>query len=315
MVLHFLFIGIILAACQIQYPLKKILITGVSGYIAPYLCKALLLNGSSNVTGVYNSHKPDISGVDLRKCDLIDLGELTKLFDEVKPEFVYHLASVTPTRITTQKDDYISHFNGGVTGKIAKLCKSTGALMIYTSTDLVYKAGVNLREDVSPLEPLTIYAKTKLEDEVAVRESGVKHVILRTSLVYGFTISSYTSFFDVAYETLSDGKELRAFTDQFRNAIYVEDAAAILAALPAKYKHDEIINFCGREYLSRYDMCIGMCEAFGFDKRLVVPASCDEFTGYPMVKDLGLNRGKLDGYGLETGGYMVNLEKAKRILG
>ncbi len=294
--------------------MKKILITGVSGYIAPYLCKALLLNGAGNVTGVYNSNKPDISGVDLRKCDLADFGELKKLFNEVKPDLVYHLASVTPTRITTQKDDYISQFNSGVTGNIAKLCKQLDALMVYTSTDLVYKAGVNLREVVSQLEPLTIYAKTKLEGEVAVRESGVKHVILRTSLVYGFTLSSYTSFFDVAYKTLSEGKELRAFTDQFRNAIYVEDAAAILAALPAKYKQNDIVNFCGAEYLSRYDMCIGMCEVFGFDKRLVVPASCDEFTGYPMVKDLGLNREKLDGYGFETYGYMVNLEKAKRIL-
>lgn len=295
--------------------MKKILITGVSGYIAPYLCKALLLNGSSNVTGVYNSHKPDISGVDLKKCDLADLGALTKLFDEVKPDIVYHLASVTPTRITTQKDDYISHFNGVVTGNIAKLCKQIGALMIYTSTDLVYKAGVNLREDTSPLEPVTIYAKTKLEGETAVRESGVKHIILRTSLVYGFTLSSYTSFFDVAYKTLSEGKELRAFTDQFRNAIYVEDAAAILAALPAKYRQNDIVNFCGAEYLSRYDMCQGMCEVFGFDRGLAVPASCDEFTGYPMVKDLELNWEKLDEYGLRTGSYMVNLEKAKRILG
>lgn len=295
--------------------MKKILITGVSGYIAPYLCKALLLNGGCNVTGVYNSHKPDISGVDMKKCDLAHSGELTKLFEEVKPDVVYHLASVTPTRITTQKDDYISHFNGEVTGQIAKLCKQIDALMIYTSTDLVYKAGVNLLEDTSPLEPLTIYAKTKLEGEVAVKDFAGRYFILRTSLVYGFTLSSYTSFFDVAYKSLSEGKELRAFTNQFRNAIYVEDAAAILAALPAKYKQNDIVNFCGAEYLSRYDMCLGMCEVFGFDKRLVVPASCEEFTGYPMVKDLGLNTEKLIGYGLKTGGYMVNLEKAKRILG
>ncbi len=295
--------------------MKTILITGVSGYIAPYLCKALLFKGGCKLFGVYNSHKPGLDGVEHIQCDLANPEELNRVFEEVKPDIVYHLASVTPTRITTQKDDYISHFNGEVTAQVAMLCKQTGALMIYTSTDLVYKAGVNLREDSSPTEPLTIYAKTKLEGEVAVRESGVKHVILRTSLVYGFTLSSYTSFFDVAYKTLSEGKELRAFTDQFRNAIYVEDAAAILAALPAKYKHNDVVNFCGAEYLSRYDMCMGMCEVFGFEKRLVVPASCDEFKGYSMVKDLGLNREKLDGYGLGTSGYVVNLQKAKRILG
>lgn len=294
--------------------MKNILITGVSGYIAPYLCKALLLNGGYAVTGVYNSHKPNIPGVNLVKCDLTNNAELEKIFDEVRPEIVYHLASVTPTRITTQKDDYISYFNGEVTGNIAKLCSQKDALMIYTSTDLVYKAGIDLQEDTSPLEPLNIYAKTKLVGELAVKEFAKKYIILRTSLVYGFTLSSYTSFFDVAYKSLCEGKELRAFTDQFRNALYAEDAADVLVKLTALYKQNEVINFCGNEYLSRYDMCIGMCEAFGLDKKLVVPASCDEFTAYPTVKELGLSTKKLHSYGFDTISYIENLHKSLKFI-
>ena len=294
--------------------MKNILITGVSGYLAPYLCKALLISGNSKLFGIYNSNKPELSGIELIQCDLTDTEKLTDIFSSIKPETVYHLASVTPTRIKDEDESYISRFNGGVTGEIAKLCSQAGALMIYTSTDLVYKAGINLREDESPLEPLTIYAKTKLQGEEAVKESARKYLILRTSLVYGFTISSYTSFFDVAYKSLSEGKELRAFTDQFRNALYTEDATDILAELPGKYTKNEIINFCGEEFLTRYDMCIGMCEVFGFDKKLVVPASCDEFTAYPTVKELGLNREKLDRYGLNASGYLENLIRAKRFL-
>ncbi len=294
--------------------MKKILITGISGYIAPYLSKALLLTGWADITGVYNSNKPNIPGINLVKWDLAQNGELKKIFDKVKPDVVYHLASVTPTRITTQKDDYISYFNGEVTGEIAKLCAQLDALMIYTSTDLVYKAGTDLREDASPLEPLTIYAQTKLEGEKKVKEFAREYLILRTSLVYGFTLSSYTSFFDVAYKSLKEGKELRAFTDQFRNALYVEDAADILVKLPAMHKQNEVINFCGNEYLSRYDMCIGMCDVFGMDKSLVVPASCEEFTAYPTVKELGLSSKKLHDYGLKTGSYTDNLERAKKYL-
>ena len=294
--------------------MKKILITGVSGYIAPYLCKALLLTGGNKVTGVYNSNKPNISAIDLIKCDLVNNDELKKIFNEVKPDIVYHLASVTPTRITTQKDDYISNFNGELTGEIAKLCRNINALMIYTSTDLVYKAGNDLRENTSPLEPLTIYAQTKLEGERRVKEFAGEYLILRTSLVYGFTLSSYTSFFDVAYKSLSEGKELRAFTDQFRNALYVEDAADILVKLPAKYKQNDVINFCGNEYLSRYEMCIGMCEAFGLDKGLLIPASCDEFTAYPTVKELGLSVNNLHSYGLDSTGYLENLHKSLKYI-
>lgn len=294
--------------------MKKILITGISGYIAPYLSKALLLTGGADITGVYNSNKPNIAGINLVKCDLAQNGELKKIFDEVKPDVVYHLASVTPTRITTQKDDYISYFNGGVTGEIAKLCTRFDSMMIYTSTDLVYKAGIELIEDTSPLEPLTIYAQTKLEGEQAVKEFAKRYLILRTSLVYGFTLSSYTSFFDVAYKSLKNGNEIKAFTDQFRNALYIEDAADILVKLPAMYKQNEVINFCGNEYLSRYDMCIDMCDVFGLDKELVIPASCEEFTLYPQVKQLGLSSKKLHEYGLKTGSYTDNLERAKKYL-
>jgi dTDP-4-dehydrorhamnose reductase len=294
--------------------LKKILITGISGYIAPYLSKALLLKGGCVVTGVYNSHKPNITGINLIKCDLANNHELEKIFNEVKPDIVYHLASVTPTRITTQKEDYINYFNAEVTGNIAKLCSNIKAFMIYTSTDLVYKAGNDLREETSLLDPLTIYAQTKLAGELAVKEFAKEYLILRTSLVYGFTLSSYTSFFDVAYKSLAEGKELRAFTDQFRNALYVEDAADILVKLPALYKQNDVINFCGNEYLSRYDMCIGTCEVFGLDKKLVLPASCDEFTAYPTVKELGLSTNKLHSYGLNTVSYIENLHKSLKYI-
>lgn len=141
--------------------------------------------------------------------------------------------------------------------------------MIYTSTDLVYAEGENLKEDESLLEPLTIYAKTKLMGEDAVRAFANKYIILRSSLIYGFTISTYTSFFDIAYSELSSGNTINAFTDQFRNPLYAEDEAENLVKLPGLYKKNDTVNFCGDEYLSRFEMCVMMADAFGFDKNLI----------------------------------------------
>jgi dTDP-4-dehydrorhamnose reductase len=293
--------------------LKNILITGVSGYIAPYLAKALVLSGGSKVTGLYNSHPLNIDNVEMLKCDLTDISAVKKVFDIVKPDTVYHLASVTPTRITTQEDKYIESFNSGVTEEIAKLCETAKALMIYTSTDLVYKEGSNILES-SALDPLTIYAKTKLMGENAVKKFAGKYFILRTSLVYGFTFSSYTSFFDLTYRALKKGNSIDAFTDQFRNPLYAEDAAAILMQLPGMYSANDIINFCGSEYLSRYEMCIMMADAFGFDRKLIKEASCRNFTKYRMIEQLGLNYDKLTKYGLNTGSFRDSLEKSKKYL-
>lgn len=294
--------------------MHKILITGASGYLGPYLCNELLkkktsLNAEPDITIIYNSHEIHFDGTSSVKCDLLNLNELTNVFNEINPDTVYHLASGTPTRIIGTDNEYVRKFNKGVTEHLAKLCRDNNALVIYTSTDLVYDEGTDINED-SKLNPLTIYAETKLEGETAIKESGVRHIILRTSLVYGFTQSTYTSFFDTAYQKIYNGEGIKAFTDQYRNPLYVEEAARILAELPLLYKQNEIINFCSDEYLSRYEMCVLMAEVYRFDKKLIIPSSCDEFRTYPVVKRLGLNNNKLSSYGLKTSTFRENLLRA-----
>jgi dTDP-4-dehydrorhamnose reductase len=290
----------------------NILITGVSGYVGAYLLRELEGENTNNIFGIYNSHKPGATNAEFIKCSLTNFDELARILNKVKPDVVYHLASVTPTRITNEPDGYIELFNNRVTEHIAKLSTANNSLLIYTSTDLVYAEGENLKEDESKLHPMTIYAKTKLMGEESVKQFAEKHIILRSSLQYGFTLSTYTSFFDVVYKTLKEGKVINAFTDQYRKIIYVEDSARILASLPGVYKQNDTINLCGDEYLSRYDMCLKMADAYGFDNRLIKKASCDEFTDYPMVKHLELNNDKMKKLGLKTASIKENLINAKK---
>ncbi len=290
--------------------MKKILITGVSGYLGPYLLDALTRNKDLSIWGLFNNHPIAAPGVELNQCDLTDFEKLRKIFSSVKPDIVYHLASVTPTRIKDQDEDYIEYFNSRVTWKIAELCSAHNSLMIYTSTDLVYENGFDINEETSPLNPLSVYARTKLLGENSVREKAAKHIILRLALVYGFSRSTYISFFDECYKALSSGKEVRAFYDQFRNPLYTEDAAEILASLPGKYRHNEIINLCGEETLSRFEMCEQLAAEFSFDWKLVSPASCEEFIGYPMVKNLSLSNRKLKELGYTTDSYKNNLHRS-----
>jgi dTDP-4-dehydrorhamnose reductase len=296
--------------------MNKVLITGASGFIGPYLLREFLKRKKSTGTGpeitvLYNNHTINIAdGIQAIKCDITETDSLSDVFRSVKPDTVIHLASGTPTRITGRDDNYIRQINLNATQHIAKLCAENNSLMIYTSTDLVYDEGINLIEDESKLNPLTIYAVTKLEGEQAVKEFAPRFIILRTSLVYGFTLSSYTSFFDTAYSIFNKGEQLRVFADQYRNPIYAEDAAKILYGIPNLYKENEVINFCGDQYLSRYDMCLQMSEIFGFSRKLVVPSSCDEFTSYPLVKRIGLNTEKIQKLGIRRCSFRENLIKS-----
>lgn len=291
----------------------KVLITGASGYVGKYLLREFELNHpEAEVSALYNSNPITDTKAESIKCSLTNFDELAKIFKQVKPDVVYHLASVTPTRITNEPDGYIELFNHRVTEHIAQLSTQHNALMIYTSTDLVYQEDDHIDEETSPLAPLTIYAKTKLMGEEAVHAFADKYFILRFSLVYGFTLSTYTSFFDTAYSTLKSGKELNAFTDQFRKILYVEDAAEILAKLKRLHKTNMIMNICGDEYFSRYDMCVKMADKYGLAKFLIKKASCENFTAYPTVKHLGLNNSNMKALGLSTRSYRECLKLAEK---
>ncbi len=292
--------------------MSGILITGVSGYLGPYLCRELA--GKNDVYGIYNKHPVEYDGIKSINCDLTDFKELSIIFDRVKPDVVYHLASVTPTRITDESDGFVEFFNREVTAEIARQCAKHNTLMIYTSTDLVYDEGTGIEENSGKLAPKTIYAKTKLLGEESVRKYAQKYFILRTALVYGFTLSSYTSFFDISYRAMAKGESVNAFFDQYRNPIYTEDAAAILAELPAKYKNNDTINFCGYEFLSRYEMCLMMAEEFGFDPGLIKKVSCKELTAYPMVMKIGMKYEKMKLFEFKTRSYREAMKRSRSFI-
>lgn len=291
--------------------MKKILVTGASSYIGTYLCKSLSKT-EHQVYGLYNTHPVKIENVRMINCEMTHREHLENICNSVHPDIIFHLASVTQAKTSQHKDEYVHYINHEITDRIAFICNKRRTIhLVYTSTDLVYAEGENLPEDSALLRPLTVYAESKLLGEDSVRMHAKEWTIFRLSLVYGRSNSSYKTFYDISYEALSKGEQFRAFTDQFRSAIYVEDVVEnLIAMIDNPIKH-QTINLCGDEYLSRFEMCEQMADVFSFDKSLIVPSSCDEFKDYKMVKNLRLNNDKMKRFGLKTKSFRENLEREK----
>ena len=70
-------------------------------------------------------------------------------------------------------------------GVLAREAAALGAWLVHYSTDYVFDgSGDAPRDEDAPTGPLSVYGRTKLEGEQAIRASGCRHLILRTSWVY-----------------------------------------------------------------------------------------------------------------------------------
>ncbi len=288
--------------------MSRILITGSSGYLGSHLCRVI---EKEKVFAIYKNFKPESENVEAIQLDLLDSDELNLLVKDIKPDYVIHLAAVIPSQILNQDEKFVNQMNVELTKQIASLSNTYNSYLIFTSTDLVYDEGDDIKENHS-FNPLNLYAQTKLEAEKAINKFGKYFLILRVALMYGFSISKHKSFFDHSFKQLINGQEVKAFYDQFRNALFVEEAAKFIKELTEiKLPNNDIMNFCGFEKLSRYEMILKTAEIFEFDLNLIKKESCESFKQYKMAKNLGLNFEKMRKLKFQPKTFIENLKYLK----
>jgi dTDP-4-dehydrorhamnose reductase len=162
------------------------------------------------------------------------------------------------------------------TSNIVEACKNYNPHLIYISTDFVFdgEAGPYTEEDIP--NPLSIYAKSKLEAEKIVSGSGHPFSILRTMIVYGITDDVQRSNIILwTKSSLEQCKDIRVINDQFRGPTLAEDLA--LACYEAATRRATgIYHVSGREVISIIDIAYKVADYFELDKKYIHPVSTAE---------------------------------------
>lgn len=120
------------------------------------------------------------------EMDLANPEQIREKIRLIKPDVIVNAAAYTAVDKAEEEPGPAMAVNGIAPGILAEEAKNLGALLVHYSTDYVFdgtKAEPYTEEDEP--NPLNVYGKTKLAGEKAIQATWEKHLILRTSWVYG----------------------------------------------------------------------------------------------------------------------------------
>jgi dTDP-4-dehydrorhamnose reductase len=147
----------------------KILITGASSYVGARIYSDL--KKKYDVIGTYYSNKlfPELKLLDIR-----DKGQVKALVDSVKPDFIVHVAANPNARWCEANSDQAIAINEDGTKNIVDAANKANSKVIFISSFAI------ANQD-------SVYARTKIESEKIVKKVKAGYVILRPSLIVGFS--------------------------------------------------------------------------------------------------------------------------------
>jgi len=155
----------------------KILLFGMNGQVGWELQRSLAPLGE---LVALDFDSPGPLGADFTRPD-----SLAATVRAVAPQVIVNAAAHTAVDQAEGEPDIARAINAAAPAVLAREAVAAGAMLVHYSTDYVFDGSGNQpwRED-APTKPLNAYGQTKVEGEQAIRNSGCRHLILRTSWLY-----------------------------------------------------------------------------------------------------------------------------------
>jgi dTDP-4-dehydrorhamnose reductase len=155
----------------------KILLFGMNGQVGWELQRSLAPLGE---LVALDFDSPGPLGADFTRPE-----SLAATVRAVAPQVIVNAAAHTAVDRAEGEPDIARAINAAAPAVLAREAVAAGAMLVHYSTDYVFDGSGNQpwRED-APTKPLNAYGQTKVEGEQAIRNSGCRHLILRTSWLY-----------------------------------------------------------------------------------------------------------------------------------
>ena len=197
----------------------RILLTGCAGQLGRELKRSLCCLG-------------EVIACDRQEFDLADPDALRDALRDAAPTVIVNAAAHTAVDKAESEPELAMAINAIAPGVLAEEAKRLGALLIHYSTDYVFDGTkpAPYTEDDSPA-PLSVYGRSKREGELAIAAADGRHLIFRTSWVYGL---HGANFMKTMLRLGKEHDELRVVGDQIGAPTWSRHLADVTALVLAR---------------------------------------------------------------------------------
>jgi dTDP-4-dehydrorhamnose reductase len=195
----------------------------------------------------------DLIALGRKDLDITSSGSITAVFAEYEPDLLINAAAYTAVDKAESEPELAYAINETATALLADACAERDIPMLHISTDYVFDGTKDSPYvETDPVNPIAVYAKSKEAGERALRERLERHIILRTSWVFGL---QGNNFVKTMVRLAKDRDRLTVVADQFGGPSSARSIAEALLMIAAQYQSGSSIawgtyHYCQKPYVS-----------------------------------------------------------------
>ena len=259
---------------------NRVLITGANGLLGQALVDVMSRHPEYDVLATGRDAVPLFRGgsCGYAPLDITDTDQVARIFQDFTPDVVVNCAAMTQVDACHADRETCWRVNADAVGQLSKHCFASGSRLIQVSTDFVFDGMEGPYAESARMRPVNFYGKSKQAGENEARGAGIdKWAIARTVLVFGTAENlSRSNIVLWVIKELSEGRQIRVVTDQWRTPTYAPDLADGIERI-VRYNKSGIYHLSGREFLTVFDFAKIIAETFDLDASLIQPVDSSTF--------------------------------------
>lgn len=254
---------------------------------------------------------------DVDTLDLCDAEAVRRYVVNNRVSYILNCAAYTAVDKAESNEALCVRINSDAVRNLGEAAQEVGAKVIHISTDYVFD-GTSCRPyvETDPTCPISVYGRTKLAGEEALRMVCPDAVIIRTAWLY----SEYgNNFVKTVLRLGAERDELRFIFDQVGTPTYAGDLADAMLAIVAQAEQGHFVSgiyhFTNEGVCSWYDFTVKILQLAQLPKRVIPIETKDYPTPAARPHYSVLNKGKIKAtYGLTIPHWEVSLQDCLRQL-